>query len=84
LLRRVVRHKEGLEGELSTVLITDATSVELGGDANAHFAVPAWKERSPSAVLAEYERKFGISSSTHDLEGREMKDKAYYASQTIR
>lgn len=77
ILRQVVRELDDL-GNANVVTLDEAVSYELTElPANA-FRAPAWRERSPSAVSAEYQRKFGLSVHTPDFnELWAAKDKAY-------
>lgn len=78
LMRQVISQK-GMDGQYRIVSRKEATALRLGEPNPARFQVPAWKERSPSAVIAEFERKFQLKSS--NTEAHLQKDKAYYARQ---
>jgi hypothetical protein len=78
LMRQAVSQK-AIDGQYHVVSRKEATDLKVGEPESTRFEVPAWRERSPSAVIAEFESKFNLRSS--NSEGHLQKDKAYYARQ---
>jgi hypothetical protein len=77
LLRQTVSQTSG--GQERLLSVKQASSVRLGEPAPEEFDVPSWQERSPSAVIAAFERKYQRKNSDPSI--YLAKDKAYYARQ---
>jgi hypothetical protein len=61
-----------------------SAELQFGEPDEKLFAVPAWPERSPSAVVALMERKFGLSTGLSEGPGAKQKDRAYWSQQARR